>query len=160
MAPPPRIIAGLISDTHGLLRPEVHKALEGVDLIIHAGDVGGNDILDELRIIAPVHAVYGNTDPVGDPGLQGELTLPLGGLEIHVSHGHELGSPTPAKLVAAYHHPIIVYGHTHKQMIQHIGDQLVINPGAAGHRRFNLAASVARLTIANGEAEAEIVPLA
>lgn len=159
MATPPRIVAGLISDTHGLLRPEVHKALEGVDLIIHAGDVGGSDILDELRIIAPVHAVCGNTDPVGDPSLQAELTLPLGGLEIHVSHGHELGSPTPAKLVAAYHHAIIVYGHTHRQMIQRIGDQLVINPGAAGQRRFNLAASVARLTIANGKAEVEIVPL-
>ena len=160
MATPPRIVAGLISDTHGLLRPEVHKALEGVDLIIHAGDVGGSDILDELRIIAPVHAVYGNTDPVDDPSLQGELTLPIGGLEIHVSHGHELGSPTPAKLVAAYHHAVIVYGHTHKQMIQRIGNQLIINPGAAGPGRFNLPASVARLTIANGEAEAEIVPLA
>ena len=160
MATPPRIVAGLISDTHGLLRPEVHKALEGVDVIIHAGDVGGSDILEELRIIAPVHAVFGNTDPLDDPSLQRELTLPLGGLEIHVSHGHELGSPTPAKLVAAYHHAIIVYGHTHRQMVQRIGDQLVINPGAAGARRFNLVPSVARLTIANGEAEAEIVPLA
>ena len=160
MATPPRIVAGLISDTHGLLRSEVHKALEGVDLIIHAGDVGGSDILEQLRIIAPVHAVYGNTDPLDDPSLQRELILPLGGLEIHVSHGHELGSPTPAKLVAAYHHAIIVYGHTHKQMIQRVGDQLVINPGAAGARRFNLVPSVVRLTIANGKAEAEIVPLA
>ena len=159
MATPPRIIAGLISDTHGLLRPEVHTALEGVDLIIHAGDVGGPEILDELRLIAPVHAVYGNTDPVDDPNLPAELTIPLGGLEIHVSHGHELGSPTPRKLVAAYHHHVIVYGHTHQQMIERIGNQLVINPGAAGQRRFKLAPSVARLTIANGKAEAVIVAL-
>ncbi len=156
---PPPIVAGLISDTHGLLRPEVHKALEGVDLIIHAGDVGGAEILEELRLIAPVYAVYGNTDPVGDPNLHAELTIPLGGLEIHVSHGHELGSPTPAKLVAAYHHPVIIYGHTHQQRIERIGDQLVINPGAAGQRRFKLAPSVARLTIENGKAEAQIVAL-
>ena len=157
---PPRIVIGLISDTHGLLRPEVHTALAGVELILHAGDVGGNEILDELRIIAPVHAVYGNTDPIDDPNLQAELTIPVGGLEIHVSHGHELGSPTPEKLVAAYHHQVIVYGHTHQQRIERIGSQLVINPGAAGARRFKLAPSVARLTIVNGEAEAEIVALA
>lgn len=160
MATPTRIVAGLISDTHGLLRPEVHPALEGVDLIIHAGDVGGSAILDELRIIAPVHAVRGNTDPVDDPNLVAELTLPIGGLEIHVSHGHEFGNPTPAKLVAAYHHSVIVYGHTHQQLVERVGKQLVINPGAAGQRRFKLAPSVARLTIANGTAEAEIVPLA
>ena|SRR5687767_4976795 len=160
MATPTRIVAGLISDTHGLLRPGVHTALEGVDLIIHAGDVGGSDILDELRLIAPVHAVYGNTDPAGDPNLQGELTIPLDGIEVHVSHGHELGSPTPEKLVAAYHHQVIIYGHTHLPLIERIGEQLVVNPGAAGPRRFKLAPSVARMTIAGGRAEVEIVSLA
>jgi len=160
MATPTRIVAGLISDTHGLLRPGVHTALEGVDLIIHAGDVGGSDILDELRLIAPVHAVYGNTDPAGDPNLQGELTIPLDGIEVHVSHGHELGSPTPEKLVAAYHHQVIIYGHTHLPLIERIGEQLVVNPGAAGPRRFKLAPSVALMTIAGGRAEVEIVSLA
>ena len=160
MATPTRIVAGLISDTHGLLRPGVHTALQGVDLIIHAGDVGGSDILDELRLIAPVHAVYGNTDPAGDPSLEGELTIPLDGIEVHVSHGHELGSPTPEKLVAAYHHQVIIYGHTHLPLIERIGEQLVINPGAAGPRRFKLAPSVARMTIAGGKAEVEIVSLA
>ena len=152
-------MVGLISDTHGLLRPEVHTALKGVDLIVHAGDVGGWEILEELRLIAPVQAVYGNTDPPGDPNLQLELILPLGGVEVHVSHGHELGSPTPRKLAAAYSQPVIVYGHTHKQLVTNVGQQLVINPGAAGQRRFNLAPSVGRLTIANGVAEVEIVPL-
>lgn len=156
---PNRMLIGLISDTHGLLRPNVHNALEGVDLILHAGDVGGSEILDELRIIAPVQAVYGNTDPIGDPSLEQELVLEMGGLDIHVSHGHEVGSPIPAKLIAAYPQRIIVYGHTHRQLITRAGDRLVINPGAAGARRFNLAPSVARLTIADGEAEVEIVPL-
>ncbi len=159
MATQPRIVAGLISDTHGLLRPQVHAALHGVDVIIHAGDVGGHEILDELRIIAPVHAVRGNTDPVDDPNLEAEITIPMGGLGVHVSHGHELGSPTPAKLVAAYTHAVIIYGHTHRQLVERIGDQLVINPGAAGPRRFSLAPSVARLTIVNGKAEVEIVTL-
>ncbi|MDO8500932.1 MAG: metallophosphoesterase family protein [Gemmatimonadaceae bacterium] len=150
---------GLISDTHGFLRPSVHNALEGVDLILHAGDVGGSEILDELRIIAPVQAVYGNTDPIGEPGFEQELVLEMGGLDIHVSHGHEVGSPTPAKLIAAYPQRIIVYGHTHRQLVTRADGRLVINPGAAGARRFNLAPSVARLTIADGEAEVEIVPL-
>lgn len=156
---PARIVIGLISDTHGLLRASVHRALDGVDLILHAGDVGGAEILDELGLIAPVQAVSGNTDPADDPNLEESLSLQLGGLDVHVSHGHELGSPTPAKLVAAHPHRVIVYGHTHRQMISRISDQLVINPGAAGARRFDLAPSVARLTIENGEAEAEIVPL-
>lgn len=156
---PNRIVAGLISDTHGLLRPEVHSAFEGVDLIIHAGDVGGHEILDELRTIAPVYAVYGNTDPVDDPALESELTLRLGGIDVHVSHGHELGSPTAEKLVAAHAHRVIVYGHTHRQLVERVGDQLLVNPGAAGQRRFNLAPSVARLTIANGEPEVKLVAL-
>src|SRR5512132_1554661 len=88
---------GLISDTHGLVRPEVHTALAGVELILHAGDVGDDAILDELETIAPVRAVYGNTDAPGRPRLRESLALVLGGVRIHVSHGHELGSPTPAR---------------------------------------------------------------
>ena len=155
-----RVVIGIISDTHGLLRPAVHQAFQGVDLILHAGDVGGSDILDELRVIAPVQAVFGNTDPAGDPGLQDALILSHGGIEIHMSHGHELGVPTPAKLLAAYPQRVIIYGHTHRQLVSKAGDRLVINPGAAGARRFKLDPSVARLTIENGEAEVEIVSLA
>ena len=153
------IIVGLISDTHGLLRPSVHKALEGVELILHAGDVGGLEILEELRIIAPVQAVYGNTDPVGDPNLENELIVPIGGLTIHVSHGHEVGSPTPQKLLTTSPQDVLIYGHTHRQLVTHAEGRLVVNPGAAGPRRFNLEPSVARLTIAKGQAEVEIVAL-
>jgi hypothetical protein len=153
-------VLGLISDTHGLLRAGVHDALSGVEIILHAGDVGGREILEELRLIAPVRAVFGNTDAPGDPDLVQEISMSLGGASIHVSHGHELGSPTPAKLVERYAEDVIVYGHTHKQLVTELGGRLIINPGAAGPRRFNLTPSVARLTIEGGKAEVKIIDIA
>jgi putative phosphoesterase len=155
-----RTVIGLISDTHGLLRPGVHEALAGVSLILHAGDVGGDDVLDELSLIAPVLAVYGNTDPPGDPRLEAEVVHRAGGLVIHVSHGHELGSPTPEKLLARHSGDVLVYGHTHRALVARAGGRLVVNPGAAGPRRFDLLPSVARLVIAEGAADVEIIPLA
>lgn len=158
-APDAPHLIGLISDTHGLLRPQIHEALAGVELILHAGDVGGDDVLDELALIAPVDAVFGNTDPPGHPRLVPEVVRQVGGLTIHVSHGHELGSPTPAKLLDRYAGDVLVYGHTHQPLVTRAGGRLVVNPGAAGPRRFDLQPSLARLTIANGVAEVEIVPL-
>lgn len=154
------MLIGLISDTHGLLRPEVHEALAGVELILHAGDVCSDTILDELSLIAPVRAVYGNCDDPWTPGLSQQLEMELGGLRIHVSHGHELGRPKTAALAAAYDADVIVYGHTHVQLIERVGKQLVINPGAAGPKRFALPATVARLTIVDGRADAELLTLA
>jgi len=151
------MIIGLISDTHGLVRPEVFSALAGVDLILHAGDVGGRPVLDELAVIAPVRAVFGNTDVAGEPGLDDRIEMTVGGRTIHVSHGHELGAPTPSRLLARYRADILVYGHTHKPLVERAGPRLVINPGAAGPRRFNLKPSVARLTIAGADADAEII---
>jgi len=155
-----RKVVGLIADTHGLVRAGVHEALAGVDLILHAGDVGGDAILDELALIAPVMAVRGNTDPPGVPGLEQRIDREIGGVRVHVSHGHELGSPTAAKLLAAYDAEVIVYGHTHRQLVVRADGRLVVNPGAAGPRRFDLLPSVARLTIVGGTADAEIIPLA
>ena len=153
-------IIGLISDTHGLVRPEVHTALAGVSLILHAGDVGGDAVLDELALIAPVQAVFGNTDSPGDPRLAQSIELTLGGIRIHVSHGHEVGSPTPEKLLEAHAADVIVYGHTHRQIVARAADgRLVVNPGAAGARRFKLEPSVGILTIRDGRAEVEIVEL-
>ena len=153
-------VIGLISDTHGMVRPSVHAALAGVELILHAGDVGGDAILDELELIAPVRAVYGNTDTLGDPRLRRQLELTIGGISIHVSHGHEVGPPTPPKLLEAYAADVIVYGHTHKQLVTHAADgRMVVNPGAAGARRFKLEASVARLTIQDGRAAVELIAL-
>jgi len=153
------VIVGLIADTHGLLRPEVFPALEGVELILHAGDVGGLGLLVELGAIAPVHAVYGNTDTPGDPNLRAEVVLDVGGLTVHVSHGHELGSPTPERLLERYSADVIVFGHTHKPLVVRAGSRLVVNPGAAGPRRFKLKPSVARMTLENGRADVEIVEL-
>jgi hypothetical protein len=152
-------VIGLISDTHGLLRPEVHTALAGVELILHAGDVGGDEILNELSLIAPVRAVLGNTDPPGDPNLAAKLELVVGGVRIHVSHGHEVGAPTPAKLLAAYDADVIVYGHTHRQLVVDVEGRWVVNPGAAGPRRFDLEPSVARMTIEQGAVGIELVAL-
>jgi putative phosphoesterase len=150
------MLVGLISDTHGLLRPEVFTALEGVELILHAGDVGGRSIIDELSAIAPVRAVYGNTDPPGEPGLKARQKLDIEGLSIHVSHGHEVGSPTSETLLARYTEDVIVFGHTHKPLVERSGSRLVVNPGAAGPRRFNLKPSVARMIVKDGRAEIEI----
>jgi putative phosphoesterase len=151
---------GLISDTHGLVRPGVHDALEGVELILHAGDVGGSSILDELRMIAPVMAVFGNTDPPDEPGLKDSILLDVDGVSLHVSHGHEIGSPTPARLATRYDADVVVYGHTHRQLVTELDGRLFVNPGAAGPKRFNLKPSVARLTISRGKAEAEVIEIA
>lgn len=150
---------GLISDTHGLVRPEVHAALAGVEFILHAGDVGGTDVLDELSLIAPVHAVYGNTDATDDPRLRDAIEMTIDDVRIHVSHGHEVGSATPARLLLAYSADVVIYGHTHRQLVTQIGEQLCVNPGAAGARRFNLQPSVGLLRIEDGKATVEIVEL-
>jgi putative phosphoesterase len=151
------MLVGLVSDTHGLVRPEIFDALGGVELILHAGDVGGQGILDALSAIAPVQAVYGNTDVPGDPSLRSHLSLRLEGVSIHVSHGHELGSPTAGKLLARYEADVIIFGHTHKPLLERSGTRLVVNPGAAGPRRFNLKPSVARMTVKDGRAEVELL---
>ena len=140
---------GLISDTHGKLRREVFPHFEGVDLILHAGDVGGEEILTELETIAPVHAVVGNTDgfPLASR-LAESLTLDLAGRRIVVTHGHRLGAPTPERLRQA--HPdahIIVYGHTHVPLVERYGGSLIVNPGAAGPARFKLKPSIAILEL-------------
>jgi len=152
-------VIGLISDTHGLLRAGVHQALAGVGLILHAGDVGGHEIVDELKMIAPVKAVHGNVDPDDDPTLPPAVTLEVGGLMIHMSHGNELGSPTPQKLFAVYAADVIVYGHTHRALVQRSGSRLTVNPGGAGPLRFGLPPSVAVLTIVEGEAEVDIIEI-
>ena len=154
------MLIGLISDTHGLVRPSVMHVLKGVELILHAGDVGSRDVLIELATIAPVQAVYGNVDDAHTPELDEHRWLTLEGWRIHVSHGHEVGSPAPNVLSGRYPDAdILVFGHTHRALVQWVGTQLVVNPGAAGPRRFDVVPSVARLTLAPGQATVDIVPL-
>ncbi|MBC7896736.1 MAG: metallophosphoesterase family protein [Cytophagaceae bacterium] len=153
------LVIGVISDTHGLVRPDVHNALAGVYLILHAGDVCGDEVLDELATIAPVAAVAGNCDPPGHPRLPARIDRTIHGVTFHVSHGHELGVPTAAKLLATYDASVIIYGHTHRPLVHREGGTLVLNPGAAGPRRFDIKPTVARLTIDGSNVEVELVEL-
>ena len=152
-------VIGLISDTHGLVRPDVFTAFEGVDAIYHAGDVGGSEVLAILGRIAPVQAVLGNADVLDDPRLCLHFTETVGGLTVHVSHGHELGNPVaapPARPIRRGRHRL----RSHPPAIgDRSGRRLVVNPGAAGPRRFSLMPSVARLTIRNGWRTADIIDL-
>lgn len=151
-------LIGLISDTHGLVRPAVFAAFDGVELILHAGDVG-EGVLDELRAIAPVRAVLGNTDPSGEGDLVESIEMRHEDVSIHVSHGHELGTPAPEKLLEAYAADVVVYGHTHKQHVFQAGDRWAVNPGAAGPRRFRLQPSVALLRVSGRDVSVRIVEL-
>ncbi len=141
------------------MRASVHTALAGVEVILHAGDVGGDAVLDELGLIAPVRAVLGNTD-LPSSVLTAEVVYSAGGVDIHVSHGHEVGVPTPERLLARYPQPVLVYGHTHRALVVEAEGRLVVNPGAAGPRRFKLTPSVGLLRIRSGAVAAEILDLA
>jgi uncharacterized protein len=144
---------GVIADTHGLLRPEVFQAFAEVDHILHAGDIGPVDLLTELESLAPVTAVYGNTDhdEVRDR-LPQVASIELEGFDIVVTHGDQLGSPTPENLNAAFPDAqIIVYGHTHRPLLTIVDVVVtVMNPGGAGHRRFGLPPSVGILELEPG----------
>ena len=153
------IVVGLISDTHGQLRPEISRLFKGVDLIVHAGDVGGHAVLRDLAVIAPVLAVSGNIDDRQDPLLPRERSIPVGTLRLHVSHGDELGQPKPELLLATYDAEVIVYGHTHRPVLLRDSGRMVVNPGAAGPRRFNLTPGIAKLVVQGSFAEVELITL-
>ena len=140
---------GLISDTHGRLRNEVFAAFEGVDRIVHAGDIGPYDLLVELEAIAPVTAVFGNTDGFEvRERVQEVARLEAAGHHLAVIHGHQLGSPKPDGLRRTLPDAdVIVYGHTHRPDVDAGAGTLVVNPGSAGAARFGLQPSVAILTL-------------
>jgi uncharacterized protein len=154
---------GIIADTHGLLRPEVFAAFEGVDHILHGGDVGPPALLTELEAIAPVTAVYGNTDGWElRARLPQVATLELDGFRIVVTHGDQFGSPTPEALHAAFPEAeIIVFGHTHRPLLTLVDVVVtVMNPGGAGARRFSLPPSVGIMELEPGiPPRARLVPL-
>jgi putative phosphoesterase len=152
---------GIISDTHGLLRPEVFERFAGVDHILHAGDVGPAELLIELEAIAPVTAVWGNTDGWDVRERVPEVAqVELEGVRVVVIHGQQFGSPTPAAVAGA--HPgagLVVFGHSHKPLIERVGGTLAVNPGSAGARRFRLPVSVALATLEGGRVEARLETL-
>jgi putative phosphoesterase len=150
------VIIGVISDTHGLLRPEAIEALQGSDYIIHAGDLGDPQILNTLAAIAPVTAVRGNVDHgAGAPKLPATNVLEIGEVSIFVLHDiQELDlKPEAAKFSA------VVYGHSHVPKQELKNGVLYFNPGSAGPRRFKLPVSVGRLTIKSGKIDARILML-
>jgi hypothetical protein len=151
------IRVGLVSDTHGLLRPEALQALRGCDAIVHAGDIGKAEVLEALRALAPVTAVRGNND--NGPwahALPAVAHLEAGGVRILVIHDlHDLD------LAAARREAdVVVSGHSHQPRIEQAEGLLLVNPGSAGPRRFTLPVTVAHLDVAAGKASAAIVPLA
>ena len=154
---------GVISDTHGLLRPEVFEVFREVGHILHGGDVGPAAVLDDLRTIAPVTAVYGNTDGWElRSRLPQVATVELDGFSIVVTHGDQFGVPTPQKLQVAFPDAeIIVFGHTHRPLLTLVDVVVtVMNPGGAGPRRFDLPASVGILELEPGiPPRARLVPL-
>ena len=147
---------GVISDTHNVLRPEAVKALRGVDLIIHAGDVGRSDILEALRQIAPVFAVRGNTDyEAWAQVLPLTERVQVDQHVIFVLHDRQqLGSNPETQGLAA-----IISGHSHKPAIEHLHGVLYLNPGSAGPRRFHLPVSVALIRVTTRGLEPKIIEL-
>ncbi|MDY0960863.1 phosphodiesterase [Massilia aurea] len=147
---------GLISDTHGLLRPQALDFLRGSDHILHAGDIVGADLLDQLAGLAPLTAVRGNNDH-GDwaQALPESVTLNLGGIVIHMLHDlKELAIDPVAQGVR-----VVVTGHSHKPACEERSGVLYVNPGAAGRRRFTLPVSVGELLVDDGRVDVRLVTL-
>jgi hypothetical protein len=153
-SPPFKI--GLISDTHGLLRPEAVTALRGVQRIIHAGDIGTPEILEQLGCIAPVDAVRGNNDR-GTWAQQIPLyqALELGGVSLYVLHDVKEMDIDPE----AAGFQVVIAGHSHKPQISERDGVQYVNPGSAGPRRFSLPVTVAHLELEGGKARARIVAI-
>ncbi len=148
-SPPPRRI-GLISDTHGLLRPQALDALRGCELIVHAGDVGKPEVLAALRALAPLHAIRGNIDVQPWAQVLPEtLDLEIDGVRVHVRHDLKtLGPDVRAD--------VVVTGHSHKPLIETRDGVLYVNPGSAGPRRFSLPVTVATLRLGDGPPHAAL----
>lgn len=147
---------GVISDTHGLIRPEALTALRGSDLILHAGDIGSADVLEALREIAPVTAIRGNNDTDAWAKRIPEVV----DLRIEDTNIHMLHSVKEVDADAATKANVIISGHSHRPSIERRDQVLYLNPGSAGPRRFKLPVSVAILSISGAQVRARIVELA
>lgn len=148
-------LVGVISDTHGLMRPEALTALQGSDLIIHAGDVGSPDVLDQLSALAPVHAVRGNVDTQDwAKRLPATEAIEVGQHVLWVLHDITELDLSPAAGFAA-----VIYGHSHRVKVETRNGVLYLNPGSAGPRRFRLPVTVARLHVSPKSLRSEIVQL-
>jgi uncharacterized protein len=150
------VVVGVVSDTHGLLRPEAIEALRGSDHIVHAGDVGAPGILDELCVLAPVTAVRGNMDKGAlAKKLPENAVLEIAGISIYVLH--DLAQLDLKPKAAGF--AVVVSGHSHVPKQETRDGVLYFNPGSAGPRRFTLPTSVGKLLVEGGRVRAEIVTL-
>ncbi|MGA6986844.1 MAG: metallophosphoesterase family protein [Terriglobales bacterium] len=151
-----RITLGVISDTHGLLRPEAIRALRGSDRILHAGDAGSPEILDALAQIAPVTAIRGNVDTeIWARALPETEVVEAGGVSIYMLH--DLGRLDLKPPAAGFR--VVIYGHSHQPKITEKDGVLYFNPGSAGPRRFKLPVTVGKLMIKAGKVQAELIEL-
>ena len=149
-------VLGVISDTHGLLRPQAAEALRGVAHILHAGDIGAPEVLEKLRNLAPVTAVRGNVDTAGwARGIPLNQVVEIEGVSIYMLH---ILAELDLKPEAAGF-GVVVYGHSHKPSSEVKNGVLYFNPGSAGPRRFKLPATVGKLMLEAGVARGEIVVL-
>ena len=149
---------GVISDTHGLVRPEVYDVFEGVDLILHAGDIGSRDVIIELEAIAPVKAVAGNVDVDLFGIFDEKLTYEIGHRKIHLQYILN-GMPEDDNCNENNISEIIVFGHSHRPTKKQIKETLYFNPGSAGPKRFNLPITAGLLTLDDRSVKGEIVHL-
>ena len=152
----PKHLAGVISDTHGLLRPEAVDALRGVEVILHAGDIGKPEVLERLSEIAPVIAIRGNNDrDEWARELPDQEVIEIGGVSIYMLHDVKELKLDPK----AASHDVVIAGHSHNPVNEKRDGVLYLNPGGAGPKRFKLPISVAHLTISRGKAAAEMIYL-
>ena len=159
-----RLEVGVVSDTHGLVRREAVKALEGAEVILHAGDVGENEVLKELQLLAPVFAVRGNVDGGWARLLPERRLLELGGASVLLLHDRALVGPDPfedgrKRKARDGGERVIVFGHSHQPLAESRAGVLWFNPGSCGPRRFSLPVSVGRLTIEDGRVRHRLVTL-
>lgn len=150
-----RLIVGVVADTHGLVRPEAIEALRGSDVILHAGDIGGNHVLKELGEIAPVIPVRGNVDGGWARLLPERRRLDLGGVPVLVLHDRALLGLEPSEEGLG----AVVFGHSHQPLAEKRKGVLWFNPGSAGPRRFRLPVSVGRLVIEDGRVRTRLLAL-
>ncbi len=147
-------MVGVISDTHGLLRPEVAAVFDGVDLILHAGDIGDPEVLEKLSTVAPVFAVRGNNDTeLWAKDIPETRIVPIGDIRVFMIHDVKELKRSPSNCQA------VVAGHSHRPVIEKREGLLFLNPGSAGPRRFKLPICVARLTVRGSAITAKLIEL-
>lgn len=148
-------LVGVISDTHGMARPEALEALDGVDLIVHAGDIGPRAVFEQFLALAPVEAVRGNVDGGWAGALPETRLVEVAGRSLYLIHDLERLDLEPAAAGIT----AVIYGHSHRPSIERRSGVLYLNPGSAGPRRFTLPVSVATLHVSENGLEVELIEL-